>query len=203
LTRRPRFPIPLVVLAFGSSLLFATIAAAVANGDPVPADSGVLSTLERGKSWSPLRDVVSGLGVLGGAPAVIAITALAMSILLVVRRRGAAAFFLGCVAVSALNPLLKEIFGRVPPALDHPQPGEAGFFPSGHATGSMAVAAAILVAVWDSRFRLRVSAVAVVLVAAVGLSALYDGGHWPSDVVGGWALSVAWVASLCCLLSRP
>jgi membrane-associated phospholipid phosphatase len=37
---------------------------------------------------------------------------------------------------------------------------------------------------------------AAVFVVAVGVAVIADGGHWPSDVLAGWCLAVAWVVSL-------
>jgi undecaprenyl-diphosphatase len=84
-----------------------------------------------------------------------------------------------------------------------PRPPEAGFlapaeslgFPSAHSANSMItfLAIGLLVPVVQRR---RTLAVAVALVAAllVGLSRIALGVHWPSDVIGGWAFALFWVA---------
>lgn len=73
-------------------------------------------------------------------------------------------------------------------------------FPSGHATGSAALAAAAVVLAPRGRRRAAIL-LASGFVLGVGLSRLYFGVHYPSDVLAGWAVGVAWVAGLRLLLS--
>jgi undecaprenyl-diphosphatase len=92
-----------------------------------------------------------------------------------------------------------------PPASGFLAPAESLGFPSAHAANSMItfLAIGLLVPVVQRR---RTLAIAVALVAAllVGLSRIALGVHWPSDVIGGWAFALFWVA-LCMRLAsaRP
>jgi undecaprenyl-diphosphatase len=118
--------------------------------------------------------------------------------LLVTRRPRAAGFFTAAVAITALVPELKQLIERPSP---FPLPHDPSF-PSGHATLSMAIAAGV--------FRprpLRAAALArcvarAVLVLAVGVAVIADSGHWPSDVLAGWCLALAWVAVLYAVAGR-
>ncbi len=71
-------------------------------------------------------------------------------------------------------------------------------FPSGHAMMSAVVYLTLgaLLARTESRRRVKsyVMAIAAVLTLLVGLSRIYLGVHWPSDVVAGWALGAGWAA---------
>jgi len=67
-------------------------------------------------------------------------------------------------------------------------------FPSGHATGSMAAAAALVVLAWPTRGRVAVLVAAAVLTVGIGISRVYLGAHYPADVVAGWCIAIAWVA---------
>jgi membrane-associated phospholipid phosphatase len=61
-------------------------------------------------------------------------------------------------------------------------------FPSGHSMSAMGiygVIAAALIAMYPAARR-PVIAAAAVLIAAIGVSRVYLGVHWPSDVLGGW-----------------
>ena len=86
----------------------------------------------------------------------------------------------------ALDALTSAVF-QVPP--------ELGSFPSGHAVSSMAFALSLVV-VWPTRERWEIAVAASLFVFVVGVSRVYLGFHYPSDVVGGWCLSIAWVTLL-------
>jgi undecaprenyl-diphosphatase len=73
-------------------------------------------------------------------------------------------------------------------------------FPSGHATSSMAFAAAVAVVAWPTRLRVPALVAAAVLVAGVGLSRVAFAVHYPTDVLGGWLLSLAVVAAAAALV---
>jgi undecaprenyl-diphosphatase len=76
-------------------------------------------------------------------------------------------------------------------------------YPSGHTTTAAlgyVVAAALLVQRWPQR-RIAIFSVAGLCAVAVGMSRVYLGVHWPTDVLGGWLLAVSWLA-LCTLAYR-
>jgi len=98
-----------------------------------------------------------------------------------------------------LNVLLKFFFHRARPSFDDPIVSLASFsFPSGHTSGSTlfyGVLAAYLVclsAQWSARVAWVV--LAVCMVALVGLSRIYLGAHFLSDVLAAAAVSGAWLA---------
>ena len=98
--------------------------------------------------------------------------------------------------VAPLTELLKEAFGRVRPDFDL---GGARYdslsYPSGHASGIATLVTVALVLAWPllargtRRWWLTLG---VVLVALVGLTRMWLGVHYLSDVLGGWALGVGW-----------
>jgi undecaprenyl-diphosphatase len=69
-------------------------------------------------------------------------------------------------------------------------------FPSGHAANSALVyltIAALLTSIErDARARAYIVVTAIALTLCIGLSRLYLGVHWPSDVAAGWALGAGW-----------
>jgi membrane-associated phospholipid phosphatase len=69
-------------------------------------------------------------------------------------------------------------------------------FPSGHATGSTALVAALVGIAWRTRWRWPVLSLGLASMAGVASSRLYFGVHYPSDVLAGWALALAWVSAL-------
>lgn len=120
-------------------------------------------------------------------------------LVLLARRRlwwTAAWLVTAAVLVGPLNTLLKEFFGRVRP--DFTEGGtryESLSFPSGHSSGIATLVTVALVLAWPllaRRARHWALALGVVLVLLVGLTRMWLGVHFLSDVVGGWSFGVAW-----------
>ena len=138
-----------------------------------------------------------------GAPLpMIAFVALALLALLLRGRRGAALFFALAVGGAAgLNVVAKLVFQRARPTLWPSLVTETDYsFPSGHAMGSLVVVAALVFLTWRTRGRWPTLALGAPFVAVVGLSRVYLGVHYPSDILAGWCASLAWVAGVWLLL---
>jgi len=122
-------------------------------------------------------------------------------LLLAFRRRFAEAVLVVAVVAGgqALGTLAKTVVSRQRPpastALIALPPSYA--FPSGHALAAVllyGVLAFLAIRALHSRgARATVGVGAVALIALVGLSRVYLGVHWPSDVVAAWFLGVAWL----------
>lgn len=140
---------------------------------------------------------------LGGAIGLGLVAAVASLLLSRAGRRRDAALVVLAYAGSQLSMLaVKAATDRPRPNLDPavPLPGSSAF-PSGHATGAVAVLCLTALLLAPPRRRVQAAWAAGVLAAAVGASRVLLGVHWPSDVVAGWAFGLAWLA-LCLLLRR-
>lgn len=196
----------LVLLGAGSAVLFATLTAAV-----VQHASQVSSTDLPLHFWvltnrSDLSIVVSRMVTWGGAtvvtlPALVVIGALASPGRLALRSRIGSGFLLAGVASLGvyLGLLVNAAVGGVRPQVGD-WAGTAGgpSFPSGHTTAATIFAASV---VWALAHRMGNTGQRVILAAAaaayavvVGLTRVWLGVHWPSDVVGGWLFGIAWVS---------
>lgn len=101
----------------------------------------------------------------------------------------------------AANALLKLIFQRERPELWQLMTHESTYsFPSGHALITAAFAVTILIIGWNSRYRWLIVALASIYTLSVGLSRLYLGVHYPTDVIAGWSIGIAWAIAVALIL---
>jgi undecaprenyl-diphosphatase len=96
-----------------------------------------------------------------------------------------------------LNLSVKFLFHRHRPTLWDSLSPELDFsFPSGHAMLSLTLSIAIAVLVPQRHWRSLFLFCGVMLAIAIGWSRLYLGVHYPSDILSGWALAIAWVTGI-------
>ena len=151
-----------------------------------------------GPPW--LQETVVEITSLGGYPILSLLVAIVVGYLLVLRLYGPALYVLISIVLgTALSHVLKLLYERPRPDLvDHLVQIHTPSFPSGHATMSTVVyltlASLIARLVDDRSARIYVMTVAILLSFAVGVSRVYLGVHWPSDVAAGWALGAAWAS---------
>ena len=143
-----------------------------------------------------------------GSFTVLSIVSVIVFAALVLERHGKAALFLlgSLVSGTLVANGAKAIFSRARP--DVVEPFASTFtssFPSAHATVGML--AYLVLAAFAIRFiprhelRRLMILCAVAIGLLIGVSRVYLGVHWPSDVLAGWSLGAAW-ASLCWLAAH-
>lgn len=149
-----------------------------------------------GPPWLlPLMRDVTALG--GGR--LLTVVVIAAAGLLVVRRLYLLALLAALASWSGgrVVALVKEHVGRARPDIV-PQLVDVRelSFPSGHAaSGAVVYLTLALLAtrtVRERRVRAYLLACAAVLVAAIGISRVYLGVHWPTDVLAGWCFGTLW-----------
>lgn len=180
-----------------SFVVFAGLAVAVLAGAAIPGDRLAYSLLKRARHAyliGGIADVLAGRVIELAAAVVLAWTVL---LLLVKGRVRTAALLVASLVPVLITPLLKGALDRPPPQV-HASTVDWSF-PSGHAAGSMALVAFAVIQTRSSGGRSLAVVVGAVIVAAIGLAAVIAGNHWPSDVVAGWALALAWLSALCLL----
>jgi membrane-associated phospholipid phosphatase len=131
------------------------------------------------------------LTTLGDTIARMTLLAVALGCLLWRGRRHDAAWLAGLMlGGTLLNLGLKQLFAAPrPDLLQHLDVVTSYSFPSGHAAGNMMLfgALALLAA------RRSVYAGAAVIIALIGVSRVWLGVHWPSDVLAGWIEGLGWI----------
>jgi membrane-associated phospholipid phosphatase len=198
--RSPRRRGRLVWAAHLALLACLVALAALAHGRRAdPPDLWLTETLQ-GQHWldAPLR-AVSWIGSWPQELAIYGALVLALAI-----RRGlrAASTLVGAVlGATALYWAVKALVRRPRPAGPHVHVlGHLGTysFPSGHVVTYVACYGFLAYLAWTTMRRgaLRVAAVAIclALVALIGLSRIYLGEHWASDVLGGYLLGGIWLS---------
>ena len=188
-----------LVVAFGffsiATIGFISIADEVRDGDTTVLDEAVLLGLnELSRPW--VDSVMVFITQLGGVLVLGLATVLVVGYFWYKRRKYAALMVLASmVGAGILNVLLKALFARERPDLWTQLVTETSFsFPSGHAMGSSAFALALIIILWQTKWRILVLILGSLYVLLIGLSRMYLGVHFPTDVVAGWLVSAGWVA---------
>ncbi|MGF1477888.1 MAG: phosphatase PAP2 family protein [Cyanophyceae cyanobacterium] len=165
-------------------------------------DTAILQAL-RANHTLLLDQIALGVTFLG-EPLVLVILSAAFGAMLLWQQQwvSAAALTITTGGGVGLNYLLKDFFARQRPALwERIVDVKQYSFPSGHAMISLVVYGFVgyWVATRYRRWRSLTITTIVCLIAAIGLSRLYLGVHWPTDIAAGYAAGTVWL--LTCILS--
>jgi len=194
-----------IVAMIGSAAFF-FLAEAVLAGKTQAFDEQVIRSLRNPENpampagsndWvTAIRDITA----LGG-PTVLVIVSVSTIAYLIMRHRRRTALLLVVLIVSGtlLSSALKRTYGRDRPDVRTPLAHETSpSFPSGHAQLSAVIylTIGVLLGRSEPRRRLRVFwfVLALLLTILVGCSRFYLGVHYPTDVIAGWAVGMAWAA---------
>lgn len=192
-----------VILLAG--LLFAKVANDVMEGETQAFDEAVLLWMHE-RATPKLTGIALDVTALGAGTVVWLVVIVASVFLWSTRHRySAVLLWIAMIGAGLINSSLKAFFARPRPQLFEwraPYAGEDSF-PSGHSMGSAVayLSLAYMVARLETSRGLRrfTYVVAVVIIVAVGITRMYLGVHYPSDVMAGWAMGVVWM--LFCALS--
>jgi undecaprenyl-diphosphatase len=182
---------------------FFVVMGEVREGDTYKLDSSILLAMRRpgelgvpiGPRW--LHETARDVTALGGFTVLTLVVVLGVLMLVFHRRRRQAAVLATAVIVGQVAAeLAKHLVGRNRPDLvPHLDLVYSSSFPSGHSALSPIVyftLAGILAAGEPNRAgKSLLLTTAVVLVLAIGVSRVYLGVHWPTDVLAGWAMGTA------------
>jgi undecaprenyl-diphosphatase len=191
-----------LVLALIAGVLFAWLSEEVAEGDTQAADE-MLRELVNERATPAVTQIMVWASV-WGAPRRLAVLAAVAVVAFLARRwrRGAVLVVVTLLGASLLDGGLKLLFGRQRPTpfFDYYPAPESFSFPSGHALFATAFFGGLAALLWKRlrhpALRIAVALTAVVLIVLIGFSRIYLGVHYPSDVLGGFAVGTVWVTAV-------
>lgn len=186
---------------------FGLIADAVTDGDTLNLDTAVLMALRTpgdladpiGPAW--FEEAVRDITALGSFSVLGIIVLLVFTYLLLVGKQRTGWFMVfAVVGGTVISTVLKMLFDRPRPDLTGVAEVFTASFPSGHATVSavvfLTIGAMLAEASPERQLKRFFVGVAIGLTVLVGVSRIYLGVHYPTDVLAGWSLGAAW-ALLC------
>ncbi len=202
-----------LLLAAAGVWMFVEIADEVFEGETASVDEQLLLALRApndtsdplGPPW--VEDIARDVTGVGGAGILTLLTLASAGFLLIQRKSHLAAYLLAAVAGGTIvSTLLKLGFDRPRPELvPHGQIVYTSSFPSGHSMLSAVVYLTLGALLASGQTNLRVRAyvigLAVFVTVLIGMSRVYLGVHWPTDVLAGWTAGAAW-ALLCWALAE-
>ncbi len=193
-----------LLLVLALTLTFGLVANEMSAGETRGFDNAILLAMRNdanprdpiGPAWfeEGVRDITS----LGSNTVLIIIVLGTVGFLWLSRAHGASVLVLVSVGGGAvLTQVLKETFARVrPDVVSHSVLELTRSFPSGHsalAAVTYLTLGALVARVQSTRpHKTYVLSVAILLTLLVGVSRVYLGRHWPTDVLAGWCLGAAW-----------
>ncbi|MDF9752340.1 phosphatase PAP2 family protein [Arthrobacter sp. ES3-54] len=189
-------------LAISLTAVFAQVYESVVEADGVAGlDHPVLATAKTVRS--PALDIITTAYTDIGGTIGMPLLALAVMATLALRRRSWTPVIL--IVIAGTGSLLmtiagKSLIGRTrPPLTDAVPPHEhSASFPSGHSLNAVVIAGIvaylIILRLKSPRARIITALLAGLFAATIGLSRVYLGHHWLTDVLAAWALGAAWLA---------
>ncbi len=213
---RVKNPLALLLLlgVFGTVGGFLALASEIRENETRPFDEAVILAMrEPGDPNHPIgsprvEEIARDLTALGGVTllTIVSLTAFGAAMFSGRAKLGVAAVA-AVLAGSLITRLLKIGYARPRPDLvEHATWVSNASFPSGHSMMSAVVylTLAILVARIQKTHTVRVFVVtvAIVITVLVGVSRVYLGVHWPTDVIAGWFLGAAWAVLFWLLAMR-
>jgi undecaprenyl-diphosphatase len=196
----------------GGVWAFAALASDVKEGDTRSFDSRILLAMRRPGDLAPIgspavQEAVRDVSALGGVTLLSLVTVVTVGFLVLDGKSHMAGFAAAAVVGGmVVATLLKDAFQRPRPEIvPHLVYAGNSSFPSGHSMMSALTYLTLAALLARSQERRRLKAYFLLLAALitfmVGVSRVYLGVHWPTDVLAGWMAGTVW-ALVCWLAAR-
>lgn len=183
------------------SLIGFSFMAILISGHHILAFDSTIISFVQGLETPSLTAIMKLFTFIGSADSILVIALIVMFFLYIVLHHRSELVFFIIVIIGAgyLNGILKSFFHRARPDL-HRLIEIGGYsFPSGHAMSAMAVYGALAFLLWrhiSTRFgRSLLIIFSTIMIFMIGISRVYLGVHYPSDIIGGYFASGFWLAT--------
>lgn len=203
------WPIALLSAVGAGLFVFLALADEVTEGERIAFDRAILLFFRQpdmnapiGPEW--LKEAALEITALGGYPAITLLTVGVVGFLAISGRRGNALYvLLSVIGGALLSSILKLAIGRARPDLvEQLDIVHTASFPSGHALITtvtyLTLGSLVVRQVPTLREKTYILGAAIFVSVLVGVTRVYLGVHWPSDVLAGWALGTAWASFVWC-----
>jgi undecaprenyl-diphosphatase len=205
---------PRILIPVAAAFVFLALALFIASGRSFAFDRSIVllfreagdPSMPVGPAW--LREAVRDITAFGSTVGLGMMTiAAGLTLWLCRHRHLAVGLVLTVTGATAVSTVLKTLIGRDrPDIVEHAALTFTASFPSGHAFLSAVTLLSIAGFVGLAARRDDITRLCLVLawgmIVMIGMSRIYLGVHWPTDVIGGWCLGIAWSSLSVAILGR-
>ena len=183
------------ILCAITAILAIVITINVKNGKILELDLNIYKFFSENIINDKLTPIVKVITHIGGAKIVFVLTVLA--IILIKGLKNKLFLLTGIVGTAGLNVVLKHIVQRERPNINRLIPEKGYSFPSGHSMISMAFYGMLIFLIFkyvkNTALKWTLIVILTILLSTIGITRIYLGVHYPSDVIGGFLVSLTYL----------
>lgn len=183
------------ILCAITAILAIVITINVKNGKILELDLNIYKFFSENIINDKLTPIVKVITHIGGAKIVFVLTVLA--IILIKGLKNKLFLLTGIVGTAGLNVVLKHIVQRERPNINRLIPEKGYSFPSGHSMMSMAFYGMLIFLIFkyvkNTVLKWTLIVILTILLSTIGITRIYLGVHYPSDVIGGFVVSLTYL----------
>lgn len=183
------------ILCAITAILAIVITINVKNGKILELDLNIYKFFSENIINDKLTPIVKVITHIGGAKIVFVLTVLA--IILIKGLKNKLFLLTGVVGTAGLNVVLKHIIQRERPNINRLIPEKGYSFPSGHSMMSMAFYGMLIFLIFkyvkNTALKWTLIVILTILLSTIGITRIYLGVHYPSDVIGGFLVSLTYL----------
>ena len=178
-----------------TAILAIVVTINVKNGRILELDLNIYKFFSENIINDKLTPIVKVITHIGGAKIVFVLTILA--IILIKGLKNKLFILTGIVGTAGLNVVLKHIIQRERPNINRLIPEKGYSFPSGHSMMSMAFYGMLIFLIFkyvkNTALKWTLIVILTILLSTIGITRIYLGVHYPSDVIGGFLVSLTYL----------